>query len=386
MPTGSNQGPTENGDLEVSLPALPPAHDRSSTPIPDLITDPEDSSDDEYCFIAHPVSKSVMSNATVENCGAKHVPVLNDGALTPHVLAIYENACIDHIEDKQIAAADQVRKLLGGLQGAEVREWFTTDRDRIQKLTFEQFMTELRAEFLDSDWLEEAVQDVLAMVQGENSFKEFIRSLEAANAKLVGTTGHLTKDRLKQQLLVGMSKPLRIRVNAAKINVSITDYKLWKEEVRRIDDMLATIHEEFADVLKKSCIITRNSSVLAEPSRKANTSSANAPSVSNKSSSSGASSVKPPPLTAKEKELLKVYCGCYKCRRLKQTHQSRDCPNGYPSGTGYCEITMSAVPAGSKPEPERKPVVAAVVETRARSESPQPWAPRFDQLSSRGIE
>lgn len=320
-----------------------------------------------------------MSTATVKNRGAKHVPVLTDGVLTPHILTVYENTVLDHFEDKQYPAADQVCKILGGIQTAEVREWFTTDRDHIQKLTFAEFMAEIRTEFLDSDWLEEAEQDLLAMVQGENSFKEFIRSLEAANAKLVGTTAHLSKDRLKQQLLVGMSKPLRIRVNAAKINLTLTDYKLWKEEVRHIDDMLATIHKEFADALKKVCVSARTNSALSEPSRKANTTASNAGSSSNnKPSSSSTSSTKPPPLTSKEKELLKMYCGCYKCRRLEQSHQSRDCPNRFPSGAGYHKITMASVPAGSKPEPERKPLVAAVVESRARSESP----PRVQQLPS----
>ncbi|KZP05474.1 hypothetical protein FIBSPDRAFT_967245 [Athelia psychrophila] len=192
--------------------------------------------------------------------------------------------------------ADQVHKILGGIQGNKICEWFTTNHKHIQKLTFTQFMAEVCAEFLDSDWLKEAKQDLLVMVRGDSSFKEFIHSLEATNLKLIQMTTHLSKDHLKQQLLVGTLKSLCIRVNTAKINVTIRDYKLWKEEVRHINDMLTTIHEEFADTLKKACVSTHTTSALSKPSRKANTSSNNASTSSNnKLSAGGASSVKPPP-------------------------------------------------------------------------------------------
>ncbi|KZP05469.1 hypothetical protein FIBSPDRAFT_967240 [Athelia psychrophila] len=221
-----------------------------------------------------------MPSATVENCGMKHVPVLTKSVLTPHILTIYENTVLNHYKDKQYPEADQVHKILGGIESKATRF----------------FMAEVCAEFLDSDWLEEAKQDLLVMVRGDSSFKEFIHSLEATNLKLIQMTTHLSKDHLKQQLLVGMLKSLCIRVNTAKINVTIRDYKLWKEEVRHINDMLTTIHEEFADTLKKACVSTCTTSALSKPSRKANTSSNNAStSLNNKLSAGGASSVKPPP-------------------------------------------------------------------------------------------
>ncbi|KZP34756.1 hypothetical protein FIBSPDRAFT_881239 [Athelia psychrophila] len=67
-----------------------------------------------------------------------------------------------------------------------------------------------------------------------------------------------------------------------------------------------------------------------------------------------------------------MYWGCYKCRWLEQSHQSRDCPNGYPSGTGYSEIMIANIPSSSKPEPERKAVVAAMRIPQPCEYSPSP--------------
>lgn len=311
---------------------------------------------------------STSHKATVENRGSKYMPILTDSDIDPDILVVYENTCQDHFEEKGYAAADQVKKILGGLQGALLREWFTADRARIQGLSFLDFMSEIRLEFLDNNWEDTAEQSLLAMAQGEDTFKDFCRRLEVANAKLSGTPSHLDKTHRRQQLTAGMSAPLCMHVNNSSAPQQ-TDYKKWKEEVRKIDDVLVATYAEFAEVLKKQRLANRTTSILAEPSRKANT----APSSNNgnKGSSSSSTTSKPPQLTAKEKGLLMKYRGCFKCRRLDQSHQSRDCPNGFPSGVGYRELSQSDVPAGCKPEPDRKVVAAVREASRARSASPQ---------------
>ncbi|KZP30599.1 hypothetical protein FIBSPDRAFT_725832, partial [Athelia psychrophila] len=287
------------------------------------------------------------SKATVENRGAKHVPVLTDGELDPDVLVVYENTVQDHFEEKQYPTADQVRKILGGLQSPIVREWFTADRTRIQSLSFMKFMHELRVKFLESNWEQEVEQSLLAMSQGDSSFKDFARRLKASNTRLVNTSAHLSKACLRQQLTVGMTQALHMRVNNSEANTQ-TDYKLWKEQVRRINDLLA---QTYTDVMKKSCNANRANVPAPDPSRKYNSLSG---SSSNKQNNPVAPGSKPPTLTAKEKVLLMKYRRCFKCRCLDQKHQSRDCPNDFPSGVGYRELSLSDVPAGCKPEPDRK--------------------------------
>lgn len=312
---------------------------------PQLIT-PDDSSDDLLLPIYNSVKMSMSSKkATVKNRGSKYVPILTDGDINPDILVVYENACQDHFEEKGYTSNDQVKKILGGLQGALLREWFTADRTRIQSLSFLDFMSEVRAEFLDNNWEDTAEQSLLGMVQGDDTFRDFCRRLEVANAKLARTSSHLNKAHLRQQLTARMSGPLHMCANNSTAGYQ-KDYKLWKEEVRKIDDVLVATYTEFAEVLRKQCLANHTTSVLSEPSRKANTTSA----LNNKVSSTNTStSSKPPQLTAKEKGLLMKYRGCFKCRRLDQSHQSRDCPNGFPSGVGYRELTQSDVPAGCKP-------------------------------------
>lgn len=88
---------------------------------------------------------ATSTKAVVKNHRTKHIPLLSDGELDPDTMVIYENACQDHFEERQYPAADQVRKILGGLQGLQVREWFTADRTRIQGLSFLEFMIKFRS-------------------------------------------------------------------------------------------------------------------------------------------------------------------------------------------------------------------------------------------------
>lgn len=355
----------------MDSPVVPSAPDNSTDSIPNLISC-ESSSDD--CDPHRAVNMTdISAKATVDHRAAKHVPILTEGILDPSILMTYESAVLDHFEDKQYAPEDRVRKILGGLQGVQVREWFTADRARIQALTFEEFMAEFRAEFLESDWEDTAEEELLSMVQGDETFTIFARRLEIANTKLVGTSVHLTKDRLRQQLTVGMSSALRLRVKRAGVNDQ-KDYKLWKEAVRHCEDLLLASHAEFQEFMKKSRTSSRSNAVLGEPSRKANTfTSASQPNAATGPSSKKKSKddeQRPPAITAKEKEILLKYRGCFKCRRLDQTHVSRFCPNGFPAAVGYREITMADVPAGCKAEPERKTVAAVVPDARAPSPSP----------------
>lgn len=233
-------------------------------------TSPVDSSSDSPIYVNVRTTKSTVMSSTipkaiVENKGAKYVPVLTDGEINPNILVVYENTVQDHLEEKGYAAKDQVCKILGGLQGPQVREWFTADRARIQTLSFQEFMAELRAEFLDSNWQDIAEQELLSMVQGDSTFKEFARQLEVANTKLMGTSAHLPKERARQQLIAGLSPALRRHVNNSKAGEQ-TDYKKWKEIIRAIDDTFIATFTDLEELMKRSRNNTRTSSALSEPS------------------------------------------------------------------------------------------------------------------------
>lgn len=243
-----------------------------------------------------------------------------------------------------------------------------SDRQRIQALNFAEFMKELRTEFLASDWEDIAQQQLLSINQGDGTFKDFVCALESHNAKLAGTSSCLGKDRLRQQLVAGMSSALRIRVNNSGANKQ-TDYKLWKEEVRRLDDILISTRAEIENVMKRTRGVSRPG-VLFTDSRKSNKTASN----SKLTSSSSTTNTRPPPLTNAEKVLLSKYLGCFKCRLFGQNHVSRDCKNKFPAATGYRERTLSDVPASVRAEIDgKKRTVGAVgygACPRARSESP----------------
>lgn len=101
-----------------------------------------------------------------------------------------------------------------------------------------------------------------------------------------------------------------MHVNHADANMQ-ANYKLWKEQVRRIDNLLTQMYAEIQDVMKRSRNANRSTTPSVDPARKSSV-----PTVL--WSKSG--NTKPLILTAKEKILLMKYHSCFKCCRFDQKH------------------------------------------------------------------
>lgn len=288
---------------------------------------------------------------------------MSEGDLTAENSKQWADGCQDYFENKDIAANKQVRKVLGSLKDPRICEWANTDRSRVQALTFEKFMDELRAEFLDEDWEGKTRAEVLAVCQNGHPFRDFFRLLNAKNALLANTPSHFDDAKMQHQLEAGMDKVLTERGNLLKAN-KIADFKLWIAEMKRVDKLMVAervqTRAELNEMMKKDRDNGRRNNVLTEPSRRANNASLNS------TSAAPSFSLK---LTDKEKSLLRDNEGCFKCRRFYTDHQSKDCKSDFPSGLNYKECTQSDANADKKSRQNKKPTnktVAAVMSSSSR--------------------
>jgi hypothetical protein len=93
------------------------------------------------------------SLATVEHLITKHCPILTGGETTPQTFLILENMFNNFFIAKDVSQENQVKLILGAFKCVHIRDWIATDREHILTLTFDEFMSELRKNFLPSDWI-----------------------------------------------------------------------------------------------------------------------------------------------------------------------------------------------------------------------------------------
>lgn len=118
----------------------------------------------------------------------------------------------------------------------------------------------------------------------------------------------------------------------------------------------------------------------SEPSRKANAQRRNG----KENNASRTENVdRPPALTTNDRRLLADNEGCFKCREFYVKHQAKDCPKGFPKGTGYRTLTQGMADAAKRKRDggKHKPIAAVAASTgetdsddEGDSERPHPIA------------
>jgi hypothetical protein len=142
--------------------------------------------------------------AYVEQESSSKQPILHPGDITPAVMREFEDSCMGYFENKEIADDKQVRKILSGLRNTHIKDWISTNRNRILSLSFDDFMTEFRAAYLKDDWEEGVWRELRSMSQGTDSFWDYAIWVQAKNSLLTSTKSHLDEEMLRHCIEAGM--------------------------------------------------------------------------------------------------------------------------------------------------------------------------------------
>jgi hypothetical protein len=96
-------------------------------------------------------NKDTPSIAEVEVSGNK-APILTSGSISPETLRRFENACKNFFRNKKIDTAEQVPAVAGNMQDNLISDWYWTDEERINGLSFDAFIKEIRDKWLPKGW------------------------------------------------------------------------------------------------------------------------------------------------------------------------------------------------------------------------------------------
>ncbi|KAG1795413.1 uncharacterized protein HD556DRAFT_1472931 [Suillus plorans] len=287
----------------------------------------------------------MTKSASVEQSAPNKPPKLLPGKLTPEVARDWDNACSTYFMHKGVDAADQVKMIAFGMLDPRLHTWYLAQRATLDGGTFANYMTALKAGWLDTHWDTKLRKKVLGSRQGTRPFYEWALELQNQNALLYGNAAHLSDIQLRNQLEANICDELTTSVLRAKLADNLTLRK-WIEEVKHLDDKRLedfASHKKIAEELYKSSRRTTTSYQSKTPS----------------SSKTFNSSSRLGPLTESERNLLVEHKGCFKCRKFYVSHRSKECNDGAPEASTYKPLTEADANA-AKPKATRAKTVAAV--------------------------
>ncbi|KIK41443.1 hypothetical protein CY34DRAFT_85364, partial [Suillus luteus UH-Slu-Lm8-n1] len=275
---------------------------------------------------------STTKIARVDQPAPTKPPFLTPGDLTPEAIRKWEMGCRQYFKHKEVPADEQVGKVAWGMQEPSIQDWYLNDQDRMDLLTFPEYMAEFCAYWLPSDWDDVTRQKLLSSCQGDKPFSEWAVEVQSLNSLLRGTPSQLTELSIRHHLEAHMLPDLRTEYRAEKVK-EIENFRPWLEAIRVLDEKRIRLDKRFRENGKSS-------------GDKKLTSSSQYNSKAGKSATGKTGTfVRVPPLTDEERTLLRENDGCFKCREPFAKHTTSTCDNGFPDGATYKPVTTATIAA-----------------------------------------
>ncbi|GLB45211.1 putative retrotransposable element tf2 155 kda protein type 1-like [Lyophyllum shimeji] len=341
----SSSSSSSDSFIHIAAPSLPGAHHNPPTGL----------FSNHISVNMGPRSTSSVPTATVELRDGK-VPVLHPGDLTPKVMKDWERGCLTYFRTKEVKEEDQVLRCTIGIRDDRICDWLAGDHDRIVKLSFQEFMNEMRVNYLPHDWPVKTRGLILnhRLDPATTSFWDYAAEMQAMNSLLVGTSSWFdTKaepNLLRDKIEAGLDEDLSREYWASKTNL-IKDWHQWLDAVRTLDE---TRHHNLKRQREIADEAIRAAKRPLVSSRSVNASTPNSSSFSRRTAANASSApaatarARLPTLTAEEKTLLREHNGCFKCRRFYTTCESLTCTTGFPDAATYRTLTAADAAAAKK--------------------------------------
>ena len=285
------------------------------------------------------------------------------------MILLAENTFNEFFIAKNVEKADQVKLILGMFKDAHICNWISTDCERLLKLSFEEFIAELRTNFLPTDWVDTIRISLLGKTMSPNTkFWDYAQEVRALNIVLHGTPSYLEEQALGNHLEAHLEPTLQLECIRNKL-YKVTTLKEWIKHICKINEWLTIERKQYHDIFMEESNLCANKHPTLGSSHIPNaTANSNMPSSS--------STQKPftclPKLTDGEKDLLCAHSGCFKCCRFNAGHSSSfPLCTSFPAGAGYKTITKYADVAGQlaiKGTRVSKPKVVASTIEEVKSE------------------
>jgi len=330
-----------------------------------------DSESDSFSFTPHnrtaPISTVATTllkkDSTTVYIGEQgRPPVVTAGKFTPDLLFDFKNGVCSYFAYKDLPENKKVSHVAGGLQDAQVQTWYQLNRIAIDAAGFTNFMTTVRANWLDPGWEQEVKLLILSSSQGSMPVSNWIMLLECTNALIKGTTCELNDAKLRNHIQSHVHPDTMSAATHAELHL-IVNFPAYKHGLRTINDACVRVDDLLQAAVKQmiTSTVTATRRVNLCPAHNY-TNNASCSNNNNNTTSTATSSVpssRVPALTSSERTLLQEHEGCFKCHDFYADHLSRNCTRGFPDPTTY--NTLTAADAKKQRNKKEKAAMAAAI-------------------------
>ncbi|KAG2346923.1 hypothetical protein BDR05DRAFT_1046205 [Suillus weaverae] len=187
-------------------------------------------------------------------------PFLTVREVTPKALWSWEMGCTQFFIHKDVSKKEMVKKVTWGMQDPWIQDWYITNQEHIDLMTFKEYMAEVRSVWLPIGWADTVQRKILASMQGQCAFSEWAMDVQSQNTLLRGTTSHLADINILYHLKSHMNIDLAADYHTE--NIVEEDLRKWIEKVRILDEKclryLARQKEAVDTALRNECARTTN--------------------------------------------------------------------------------------------------------------------------------
>ena len=327
------------------------------------------------------------SVATVTQSEPGDRPILEGSVFTPAVLQDFERRALDYVDEADIKAGEQTRKVVRGIKSEAVRRWYDADKDAYNGMSLSSFMEELREQWLPVGWVQDLLTDIYGASQGDRPAREWANELIEKNATLPAAS-RLDNDSLRALLaarlhpdLIRMciQRPPSLTADRIKpegqaevvpaLNASRKRLTEWTSHIHVLDSERRQNAQELeAKVQAQVQAALRSKTRVGQPQG----ASASPQGVSNARIPSGQRSSgdrRAPQLTAAEEAIIRAHQGCLRCRKLYVKHRAAECKGQPPLAKDYQPLTEAKAQEWRAKAQRRAAAALALFDTPSPAEA-----------------
>ncbi len=147
----------------------------------------------------------------------KSPPTLSAGKITPAILNEWEEYTQLFFTKDKTNPEDQVSAVLSTFIHPFIKNWIAMNKDQFRQedYTFEVFLQDLRRNFLDPQWINRILREVIyARMTESDTFESYANHVLSGNNLLAGTENHLSKAILRDTIENHLADYLSLKIDS----------------------------------------------------------------------------------------------------------------------------------------------------------------------------
>ena len=171
-------------------------------------------------------------------------PTLGPGKITPAILIEWEENAQHFFTKDRMDPQNQVTAVLSSFTHPSIKNWIAMNKNELhdEEYTFDMFIMDLRKNFLDPQWINQILRNVIytRMAETEN-FESYANHVLSGNNLLAGTENHLPKPILRDTIENHLAEYLSLKIDSLPSSecehmIQLENLDDWLIFMRRLDD------------------------------------------------------------------------------------------------------------------------------------------------------